>query len=29
MDGWMDEFKDKWIVTFRPIWPLIHKIDEN
>jgi hypothetical protein len=33
MDGWMDEFKDEWMVktfvTFRPIWPLIHKINEN
>jgi hypothetical protein len=34
MDGWMNLRKNGWsqiktFVTFRPIWPSIHKIDEN
>ncbi len=34
MNGWMNLRTNGWsqiktFVTFRPIWPLIHKIDEN
>lgn len=34
MDGWMNLRMNGWsqiktLVTFRHIWPLVHKIDEN